>query len=102
MTTYEPTNPLIVQGDYTVLVEVNSPKYGLARDGLARFAELVKSPEHVHTYRISPLSIWNACASGVKVEEIVHTLDEFTKYPIPEHVHVGIKGLPRATADSAS
>ncbi|HTP59061.1 MAG TPA: helicase-associated domain-containing protein, partial [Spirochaetia bacterium] len=54
--------PLIVQGDRTILVEVASPRYAEARDALVSFAELVKSPEHVHTYRITPLSIWNACA----------------------------------------
>ncbi|MBM3302158.1 MAG: helicase-associated domain-containing protein, partial [Deltaproteobacteria bacterium] len=91
MTEFEPTNPLIIQGDYTVLVEVNSPRYAAARDGLAPFSELVKSPEHVHTYRITPLSIWNACASGVKPEDIIATLQEFTKYPIPGHVLTGIK-----------
>jgi DNA excision repair protein ERCC-3 len=63
-------NPLIVQSDLTVLVEVNSPGYGEARDALARFAELVKSPEHVHTYRITPLSIWNARAGGMTMEWI--------------------------------
>lgn len=57
-------NPLIVQGDLTVLVEVDSPRYAEARDALVGFAELVKSPEHVHTYRITPLSIWNARATG--------------------------------------
>lgn len=84
-------NPLIIQGDYTILVEVDSPRYAQARDGLARFAELVKSPEHVHTYRISPLSIWNACALGVEARSIISTLQEFTKYPIPEHVVTGIE-----------
>jgi len=63
-------NPFIVQSDHTVLVEVESPRYREGRDALARFAELVKSPEHVHTYRISPLSIWNACAAGVRPEWI--------------------------------
>ena len=58
-------NPLIVQGDHTVLVEVDSPRYdGGARRGWPGFAELIKSPEHIHTYRITPLSIWNACAVG--------------------------------------
>ena len=56
-------NPLIIQSDLTLLVEVNSPRYAEARDALAPFAELVKSPEHIHTYRITPLSIWNACAT---------------------------------------
>jgi DNA excision repair protein ERCC-3 len=79
-------NPLIVQGDHTVLVEVDSPRYADARDELVRFAELVKSPEHVHTYRITPLSIWNACAAGVKPDEIAATLREYSKYEPPAHV----------------
>ncbi len=91
MSKQDPSNPLIVQGDYTILVEVDGPKYAPARDGLAVFAELVKSPEHVHTYRITPLSIWNACASGIDPQSIVQTLQEFTKYPIPEHVFTGIQ-----------
>ena len=66
MTHYQPENPLIVQGDHTVLMEVDSPRYVAARDAVARFAELIKSPEHIHTYRVTPLSIWNACAAGVK------------------------------------
>ena len=65
---YRPENPLIVQGDHTVLVEVASPRYEAARDALVRFAELVKSPEHIHTYRLTPLSIWNATAAGVGAE----------------------------------
>ncbi|MGO8791713.1 MAG: DNA repair helicase XPB [Terriglobia bacterium] len=84
-------NPLIVQGDHTILVEVASPRYLEARDRLVGFAELVKAPEHVHTYRVTPLSIWNACAAGVPTAEIVDTLREFSKYPVPEHVMVGIR-----------
>lgn len=91
MTTYRPENPLIVQGDHTVLVEVDSPRYFAARDSLARFAELVKSPEHVHTYRITPLSIWNASAAGVKPAEIIQTLGEYSKYDVPPHVAVEIR-----------
>ena len=91
MTTHEPDNPLIVQGDHTVLIEVDSPRYAAARDALARFAELVKSPEHIHTYRITPLSIWNACAAGVETTEIVETLHEFSKYDVPQHVAVEIR-----------
>ena len=64
---YKPENPLIVQSDKTVLLEVDNDRYTDARDLLARFAELVKSPEHVHTYRISPLSLWNAAAIGLTV-----------------------------------
>ena len=84
-------NPLIVQGDHTLLVEVDSPRYAEARDRLVGFAELVKSPEHIHTYRITPLSVWNACAAGVHAERIVGSLHEFAKYPVPEHVLVQIR-----------
>ena len=62
---YDPTNPLIVQGDRSVLVEVDNPRYAEARDALAPFAELEKSPEHIHTYRLTPLSLWNAAAAGM-------------------------------------
>ena len=91
MAIHRPDNPLIVQGDHTVLVEVDSPRYEAARDGLARFAELIKSPEHIHTYRITPLSIWNACAAGIDTTEIVQTLQEFSKYDVPQHVAVEIR-----------
>lgn len=84
-------NPLIVQSDHTVLVEVDSPRYADARNELVRFAELVKSPEHIHTYRITPLSIWNACAAGVAAEAIIAALGEYAKYPVPEHVNVEIR-----------
>lgn len=83
-------NPFIVQSDYTVLVEVDSPLYVQGRDALARFAELVKSPEHVHTYRITPLSIWNACAAGVAVEWIREKLRGLSKYDVPRHVEIQI------------
>jgi DNA excision repair protein ERCC-3 len=83
-------NPLIIQSDYSVLVEVHSPRYEEARDALARFAELVKSPEHVHTYRITPLSIWNACATGMSAGEIVQTLHDLAKYDVPHHVETEI------------
>jgi len=86
MTDFNPANPLIVQGDHTILVEVNSPRYEPARNELVRFAELVKSPEHIHTYRITPLSIWNARAAGIPATQITSALREFAKYPIPEHV----------------
>jgi DNA excision repair protein ERCC-3 len=91
MTGYKPENPLIVQGDHTILAEVASPDYAAARDGLSRFAELVKAPEYVHTYRVTPLSIWNACAAGITTEEIAGTLAAFSKYPVPEHVLLEIR-----------
>lgn len=89
--TYRPENPLIVQGDQSVLAEVASPRFGEARDRLARFAELVKSPEHVHTYRITPLSVWNACAAGADPEEIVGALREYAKYAVPANVERTIR-----------
>lgn len=91
MNANDPTNPLIVQGDLSVLVEVSSPRYTEARNGLVRFAELTKSPEHIHTYRITPLSIWNACAAGVAADEIVDVLCRYAKYSVPEHVIVEIR-----------
>jgi len=79
-------NPLIVQSDHTILAEVDSPGYVEARDALLGFAELVKSPEHVHTYRITPLSIWNACAAGHDADAIVSTLEQYARYDPPANV----------------
>ena len=71
---FDPRNPLIVQGDRTVLVEVDNPRYAEARDALAPFAELEKSPEHIHTYRLTPLSLWNAAAAGMTAEAMAAAL----------------------------
>lgn len=81
-----PSNPLIVQSDKSVLLEVDNPLYEDARDSLARFAELVKSPEYVHTYRVTPLSLWNAAAMGMSPNEVIEALEEFAKYPIPGNI----------------
>jgi DNA excision repair protein ERCC-3 len=97
--------PLIVQSDRTVLLEVNNPDYEAARDHLARFAELEKSPEYIHTYRISPLSLWNAAAAGIDAQEIVEGLRLFAKYPLPDNVvfeirdAIGRYGRVRLTRD---
>lgn len=88
---YNPENPLIIQSDLSVLVEVNSPRYEAARDQLVRFAELEKSPEHIHTYRVNPLSLWNAAAAGITTEEIISTLETYGKYDIPQNVGVEIR-----------
>ncbi len=82
--------PVIVQGDRTVLLEVNSPAYADARDALARFAELEKSPEHIHTYRITPLSLWNAAASGMGAEAIIEALTRYGRYELPTNVRTDI------------
>ena len=84
-------NPLIVQSDATVLLEVASPKADDARAALARFAELEKSPEHIHTYRITPLSLWNAASAGVSSDDVAATLVDYAKYPVPEAVVVDVR-----------
>ena len=74
--------PLIVQTDRTVLLEVQHPDYETARDRLSRFAELEKSPEYVHFYRITPVSIWNAAALGERADDVVDWLSRESRFPI--------------------
>jgi len=88
--TFNPQNPLIIQSDKTVLLEVDNDHYEDARDALARFAELEKSPEYVHTYRITPLSLWNAAAAGLTAVQIIGNLEQFAKYPLPDNVRIDI------------
>src|SRR5512136_1559708 len=87
---YNPNNPIIVQGDKSVLLEVDNDLYQEARDVLARFAELEKSPEYVHTYRITPLSLWNAASAGLTADAILDGLERYSKYPLPGNVRVDI------------
>ncbi len=86
-----PSNPLIVQSDRTILLEVDHPQHAEARDALAQFAELEKSPEHIHTYRLSPLSLWNAAAGGMDAQGILEQLNAYSKYAIPSNVTVDIR-----------
>jgi len=79
-------NPLIVQADRTILLEVDNPLFADARDMLSIFAELEKSPEHIHTYRITPLSIWNAAAAGYGENTIITFLEAMSRYPLPPNV----------------
>ncbi|MEP6833244.1 MAG: DNA repair helicase XPB [Gemmatimonas sp.] len=88
-------NPLIVQSDLTVLADVSAARYADARDALARFAELVKSPEHIHTYKISPLSIWNACAAGMTAPDITDALTEYSRYPIASSITAQVADFAR-------
>ncbi len=74
--------PLIVQGDGTLLLEVDSAGADEARADIARFAELVKAPDHVHTFELTPLSVWNAAASGIAPEEIAASLQRWSRYPV--------------------
>jgi DNA excision repair protein ERCC-3 len=85
--------PLIVQSDRTMLLETAHPRYEQARDSIARFAELEKSPEHIHTYRLSPLSLWNAAASGLSAAQILAALDELSKYPVPQNVRFDVEDI---------
>ena len=85
--------PLIVQSDRTILLETAHPRYEQARDSIARFAELEKSPEHIHTYRLSPLSLWNAAASGLSAAQVLEALDELSKYPVPQNVRFDVEDI---------
>ncbi len=88
---YNPQNPLIVQSDRTALLEVDNPLYEACRDKLAAFCELTKSPEHIHTYRITTLSLWNARAAGMNSEEMLAVLNEYSKYDVPGNITHDIK-----------
>lgn len=85
------SGPLIVQSDHTLLLEVEHPQYSECRDFLVSFAELVKSPEFIHTYRVTSLSLWNAAALGLSVDEICQGLEAFAKYSLPGNVLADIK-----------
>src|SRR4030095_11517801 len=74
---------LIVQSDRSVLLEVDHPRADTARAAIAPFAELEKSPEHVHTYRLTPLALWNARAAGLAPEQVTEALREHSRYPVP-------------------
>jgi DNA excision repair protein ERCC-3 len=86
-----PANPIIVQSDRSILLEVDHPLHEEARDALAQFAELEKSPEHIHTYRLTPLSLWNAAAGGMDAATIVDLLTNYSKYPLPANITTEIR-----------
>jgi DNA excision repair protein ERCC-3 len=90
---YNPENPLIIQSDMTLLLETMGPKYSEARDFLAQFAELTKSPEYLHTYRLTPLSLWNAASAGMTSNEVCEGLTQLAKYDIPQNVMAEIREL---------
>ncbi|MCU1688955.1 MAG: Type restriction protein res subunit [Jatrophihabitantaceae bacterium] len=82
--------PLIVQSDKTLLLEVDHPDSGAARAAIAPFAELERSPEHVHTYRLTPLGLWNARAAGHDAEQVVDALVRFSRYTVPHALLVDV------------
>ncbi|WP_295843662.1 DNA repair helicase XPB [uncultured Microbacterium sp.] len=83
--------PLIVQSDRTVLLEVAHPQAETARHELAVFAELERAPEHIHTYRITRLGLWNARAAGHDAESMLDTLDRWSRFPVPASVSTDIR-----------
>ncbi|MFP5072712.1 DNA repair helicase XPB [Pseudonocardia nantongensis] len=82
--------PLIVQSDKTLLLEVDHPDAAEARAGIAPFAELERAPEHVHTYRVTPLALWNARAAGHDAEQVVDALVRWSRYPVPQPLLVDV------------
>ena len=82
--------PLIVQSDKTLLLEVGHPDADECRAAIAPFAELERSPEHVHTFRITPLALWNARAAGHDAEQAVDALLRWSRFPIPQALLVDV------------
>ncbi len=87
------SGPLIVQSDKTALLEIDHPDAANARHDLSIFAELERAPEHIHTYRISKLGLWNARAAGHDSEFVIDVLEKYSKYPIPPAVTKDISDL---------
>ena len=86
-------NPLIVQGDRSLLLDVHAPLAEECRNALIPFAELEKSPEHLHTYKLSPLSLWNAASAGFTAENAIEVLQKFARYDVPQSIVMWIKEI---------
>ncbi|MGH0053723.1 MAG: helicase-associated domain-containing protein, partial [Sphaerochaetaceae bacterium] len=86
-------SPLIVQSDKTLLLDVHHQQSEACRNDLVRFCELVKSPEHMHTYALSAISLWNAAGCGVDASFILSRLDHWSKFPVPESVRFYIEDM---------
>lgn len=84
-------NPLIVQGDRTLLLDVHAPLAPECRNDLIPFAELERSPEHLHTYRLTPLSLWNATSAGFTAKNAVEVLNKYSRYDVPQSIIVWIE-----------
>jgi len=84
------TGPLIVQSDKTLLLEIDHDQADACRRAIAPFAELERAPEHVHTYRLTPLGLWNARAAGHDAEQVVDVLLEYSRYPVPHALLVDV------------
>lgn len=86
-------NPLIVQSDRSLLLDVHAPLAEECRNALIPFAELEKSPEHLHTYKLSPLSLWNAASANFSADDAVSVLKKYARYEIPQSVIMWIKEI---------
>lgn len=84
-------NPLIVQGDRSLLLDVHTPLAEECRNALIPFAELEKSPEHLHTYRLTPLSLWNAASAGFSADDAAAVLQKYARFDVPQSVIAWIK-----------
>ncbi len=84
-------NPLIIQSDRTLLLDVHAPLAEECRQALIPFAELVSSPEHLHTYRLTPLSLWNAASAGYTSNTTIEVLHKFSRFPVPQSVEAWIQ-----------
>jgi DNA excision repair protein ERCC-3 len=105
---FKPENPIIVQSDMTVLLETTGPLFEEGRDFVGQFAELEKSPEYLHTYKITALSLWNAASAGLKADDIIARLLDLSKYAVPQNVITEIReqmaryGMLRLVRDESS
>ncbi|MFD1733111.1 helicase-associated domain-containing protein [Deinococcus malanensis] len=90
---FDPSNPLIVQADRSVFLEAFNPRAEAAQTDIAPFAELISSPEHLHTYRVTPLSLWNAASAGLTADDIVGALARHAKFPLPDNVATDVREL---------
>lgn len=82
---------MILQSDFSLLLDVHHPLFEKARGETAAFAELEKSPEHIHTYRLTPLSLWNAASAGLTTDAILETLNRYSRFPVPQSVRLYIE-----------
>ena len=87
----ENEKPLIVQSDSSLMLDVHNNSFETARNEIAAFAELEKSPEHLHTYRVTPLSLWNAASAGISSGEVIERLTRWSRFDVPENVIFTIK-----------
>ncbi len=86
-----PNGPLIVQSDKSLLLEIDHEQATAARRAIAPFAELERAPEHIHTYRLTPLGLWNARAAGLDAETVVNVLINYSRYPVPHSILVDVE-----------